>query len=149
MDFPPVDAIESQENMVQQCIVYAAKEYNVPWLLLRAIREKEGGKVGEYSAKTNNNGTRDIGPMQINEIWIKELKQYGIDEVMLRDNPCTNVFTGAYVLRHYYDHHGRDWFRAIASYNAGFRINNGEMYARDVMQRWQTMHENALANNYP
>lgn len=145
MDLPPVESIDAIENQVQECIVLAAKKYNVPWLLLKAIREKEGGKVGGYSHKTNSNGTRDIGPMQINEIWLKELNAYGIDEETLRDNPCTNVYTGAYVLRHYYDHHGRDWFRATASYNAGFRIKNGEAYARDVMQKWYSMHNKAVA----
>jgi len=142
-DMPPlVNHTQAVEVQVQQCIKSAAIDYNVPYLLLRAIRHKESGTVGEV-VKGNSNGSYDIGPMQINSLWLKEMPKYDIDKDQLLNDPCTNVYAGAWILKGYYDHHN-DWFKATASYNAGFRVNRGLPYARDVFGRWSKYYKQTL-----
>ncbi|MCP4020539.1 MAG: lytic transglycosylase domain-containing protein [Desulfobacteraceae bacterium] len=78
------------------CILKAAQVFDVPEALLMAVMVTEGGKVGEY--RINRNKTRDNGPMQINSVWMSELKKQGIEETELQNNGCLNIFIGAYIL---------------------------------------------------
>lgn len=86
------------------CIMAAAQAYSVPPLVLASILKTEGGKVGQYS--TNTNGTRDLGPMQINDgVWIKPVADqfFRGDEASaryrLQHDGCFNVNAGAWILR--------------------------------------------------
>jgi soluble lytic murein transglycosylase-like protein len=80
----------------------AAQAHDVPPALLAGIYRAEGGKPGlEVS---NTNGSYDLGPMQINTIWLPELaKQWGISEKeakkRVRDDPCANIDVAAWILR--------------------------------------------------
>jgi hypothetical protein len=52
----------------------------------------------------NDNGSYDLGPMQINTIWLPELAQsWGVSESTaykwVRDDPCTNMGVAAWILR--------------------------------------------------
>lgn len=142
MELPPQD----HELVVHECIVEAAEHYNVPQLLLKAIRETEGGKVGQIVGP-NRNGTSDLGVMQINTIWLEELKEFGISKEDLLNDACTNVYVGAWILRGYYDYHDRDWQKAIMSYNAGFKLENGVRYAQKVIYKWNKLHESYVGKN--
>ena len=58
------------------------------------IYEVEGGQIGQVVGNTN--GSYDIGPMQINTLWVPELaRHWGVSEKqafrMLRDDPCINT----------------------------------------------------------
>ena len=53
------------------CIFTAAQTYSVPPTVILGVLNVEGGKVG--MASSNTNGTYDLGPMQINTIWVPEL----------------------------------------------------------------------------
>ncbi|EDP8962500.1 conjugal transfer protein TrbN, partial [Salmonella enterica subsp. enterica] len=46
------------------CSVSAAAKYEIPANILLAIREKEGGKPGQWVKNTN--GTYDVGELQFN-----------------------------------------------------------------------------------
>jgi soluble lytic murein transglycosylase-like protein len=85
------------EQRVQACINGAAKAFHIDALPLRLLREVEGGKVNQISR--NRNGSYDIGPMQINSIWLAKLKEYGITEPMLRASACVNVYVGAWIFK--------------------------------------------------
>jgi hypothetical protein len=78
------------------CINAAAIEYHIPAKLIISVLNTERGKVGLLSNNTNK--TYDIGPMQINSLWLSELKRYGIAEHELRFDPCINVQVGTWVL---------------------------------------------------
>lgn len=95
IDLPPPPPVISY--VTPQCVHEIAKHYDLPMALLVAIMSVEGGEVGKESKNTN--GTSDYGPMQINTIWLKDLKKYGISKEALRDNGCVNVAAGSWILR--------------------------------------------------
>jgi len=89
-------------KILAACIMLAAQTHDVPPALLVGIYKAEGGKVGQQVKNTN--GSYDLGPMQINTIWMPELaKHWGVSEEtakkQVRDDPCTNVDVAAWILR--------------------------------------------------
>ncbi len=86
------------------CIALAANTYNVSPVVIATIMKTEGGRVGRYS--TNDNGTLDLGPMQINDgVWIKPVADefFRGNEALAREkllnDGCFNVRAGAWILR--------------------------------------------------
>lgn len=79
-----------------QCINEAAIEFHVPAKLIISVLEIEQGKIGKISK--NSNGTYDIGPLQINSIWLPTLKNYGISQEDIQFDACTNIKVGAWIL---------------------------------------------------
>ncbi len=79
-----------------ECINQASVQYQVPAKMIISVLNTEGGKNGlEHK---NSNGSVDYGSMQINSIWLPELEKQGISANELRDNPCTNVEVGTWIL---------------------------------------------------
>ena len=85
----------------------------VPPAVLLMLLQVEGGRLGEVSG--NRNGTVDIGPFQVNEIWLPTLAQHWGMTVaeafpILRDNFCGNADAAAWVLHGALaDAHGDVW----------------------------------------
>ena len=119
------------------CAEYFSQHYQVPIVVIAAIRKKEGGWPGAVIGP-NRNGTYDLGVMQINTIQWDErnpvnLRDFGITPERVRDDACTNIAVGTWIIRQNYDRFN-DWWKAIAAYNAG--PNNwpaGKRYAQDVV----------------
>ena len=61
----------SNAAMIRDCIEAAAHVYRVPPAILVVLLRVEGGSLGAVS--TNTNGTVDIGPMQVNSIWVGQV----------------------------------------------------------------------------
>lgn len=97
------------------CFDEAAERYGVPAELLRTIAEVESS-MNPRAININQNGTRDIGLMQINTWWLPKLEPFGIREEHLWD-ACTSVQVGAWVLAHNFKDLGYTW-EAIGAYNA-------------------------------
>ena len=96
-------------KVLAACLMLASQTYQVPPAVMVGIWEVEGGKVG--MASENTNGTYDLGPMQINTIWLPELsKKWGVSEATakkwIRDDPCTNMGVAAWILRSHYNETG-------------------------------------------
>lgn len=79
-----------------ECINKSAIQYHVPAMLIISVLRMENGHVGD--AIPNKNGTFDYGPMQINSIWLKEIKRYGYTRETIQYDPCANVAVGAWLL---------------------------------------------------
>ena len=84
------------------CLMMAAQNYAIPPQVLIGILHVEGGKIGQQVRNTN--GTYDLGPMQINTLWTKELsKKWGVSRAqaqrLIRDDACTNVNVAAWIFR--------------------------------------------------
>ena len=99
----------------------AAQTYSVPPAVLVGIHQVEGGKVGQ-AVGPNDNGTYDLGPMQINTIWIPLLaEKWGVAEDTayrwVRDDPCTNMGVSAWILRTHMNETG-SLSQAIAHYHS-------------------------------
>lgn len=103
------------------CIFAAAQTYSVPPSIILGVLSVEGGKIGQAVKNTNN--TYDLGPMQINTIWIPELAKYwGMSEKdalkIVKDDPCINIGVGAWILRTKMDQTG-NLAKGIAYYHSG------------------------------
>lgn len=96
----------SASKVLAACLMLASQTYSIPPAVLVGIYKAEGGQVGQ--AVANNNGTYDLGPMQINTVWVPELAQnWGVSESTatkwIRDDACTNVGVAAWILRSHLD----------------------------------------------
>ena len=83
----------------KQCLVDVVHRYNLAPELMLAILATEGGRPG--MAMLNTNGTHDFGPMQVNTIWVGELKnRLGIDVSAddIQNNACMNLHVGGWIL---------------------------------------------------
>lgn len=95
------------------CFEEAGKAYGINPKLLMVIARTESN-LRPHAINKNNNGTWDIGLMQINSFWVKSLK---LDPAMLISDPCYNLKTGAGILRKCIDRYGYTW-EAVGCYNA-------------------------------
>ena len=118
----------------------ASVRYQTPELLLHAIVAKENGRVGK--ASRNKNGTFDLGPAQINTLWVPYFARFGVKLEHLLYDPCTNLQASAYILKDNVNKFKGDWFKAIIAYNIGpynwtpNRYAIGHKYAMDVVKYW-------------
>lgn len=99
----------------------AAQNYSLPPAVLVGILHVEGGKVGQQVGP-NRNGSYDLGPMQINTLWVPVLAKewhvsYSTAKRWIRDDPCTNVNVAAWILRKNLDE-TKSLSRAISYYNS-------------------------------
>ncbi|WP_258966300.1 type III secretion system invasion protein IagB [Scandinavium tedordense] len=120
------------------CWSKAGKNHHVdPWLLL-AIAQVESGMNPEAVSK-NNDGTYDIGLMQINSIHLPVLAKRGITRHRLVNEPCTSIMVGASILADMIKVYGNNW-KAVGAYNAGLKKNRFGLrmkYARKVWNKYQ------------
>ena len=84
--------------------------------MIEVLLEVEGGSVGQQIQNTN--GTVDVGPMQINSHWADELESMGIDYEDVKNDPCSNVYVGTWVLALEYAGADGDWVEALARYHS-------------------------------
>jgi hypothetical protein len=74
----------------------AAERHGTPLAALIAILSVEGGQVGMI--RRNANGSYDLGPGQINTIWIPEIRAAGIDPLDVLYDGCVNIDFSARIL---------------------------------------------------
>lgn len=98
----------------QACFTQASKKYGVPEELLIAIAKVES-KFNPNAINHNSNKSDDMGLMQINSIWLKQLETYGITKDRL-SQPCQNIMVGAWILAQKIEAYGFTW-TAIQRYN--------------------------------
>lgn len=117
------------------CVRSAASHYRLPPLALVGILETEGGKPGQ--AVRNADASEDLGPMQINSRWLSRLSRYGLTRGRLLEDPCANVWAGAWILARAYARDGDIW-TAIGHYHSRNRVES-RRYRRRVaraISRW-------------
>lgn len=121
-------------KMIGACLLLAAQTYNVPPAALIGIMHVEGGHVGQQVLNTN--GTYDLGPMQVNTIWLPQLaKLWHVDQSTaqswVRDNGCVNVYVSAWILRQKIDK-TYGLYNGIAHYHSA-TPGRGQNYADKVI----------------
>ena len=89
-------------KVIAACLLLAAQTYNVPPAVMIGILSVEGGSVGQ--AVRNTNGSYDLGPMQINTIWVPQRARFwGVNQSTARNwiqnDACTNMGVSAWILR--------------------------------------------------
>ena len=132
---------------IEACICAAGAVYHEPPAVLLILLNVEGGTLGAVSHNTN--GTVDIGPMQINQLWIPTLANHwkadpATTYEALRDNFCANVEAGAWILRQGLDRaHGNLW-GGVAYYHSYDPVYQ-DIYLRSVLA--QALHLEKLASS--
>jgi hypothetical protein len=125
-DLPPLE----QERIV--CSISSALKYQVPANIVLAIAEKEGGKPGQWVR--NANGTHDVGPMQFNTAYLRELARYGITAAHVAAAGCYPFELAAWRLRRHLRHDQGDlWTRAANYHSRTARFN--AVYRADLMKK--------------
>jgi soluble lytic murein transglycosylase-like protein len=109
-----IDYPISQVN--KECIEYAARRADISPYIVAGILAQEGGTVGKRHY--NSNGTYDIGPMQINSIWLATLARYGVAEPDILYNGCANVYVGTWILRQEINRSPGNLPQAVGSYHS-------------------------------
>lgn len=113
----------------------AATHYDVPLIIVRAVRHAENGRVETVEeARHNTNGTRDYGPMQINSIWVEELRKKGasITAEQLAGDYCTNVWVGVWRLADEIEDAGSLW-KGVGNYHS----RTEHLHKRQIRRVWE------------
>src|ERR1700749_28949 len=75
---PPAMTARAATSMtdatIEGCVLAAANLHQLPPAVLVILLNVEGGTIGHVSE--NSNDTVDIGPMQINDIWLPRLARH-------------------------------------------------------------------------
>ncbi|PZP57327.1 MAG: transglycosylase [Micavibrio aeruginosavorus] len=132
-------------KILAACLMMASQTYSVPPAVMVGIMQVEGGRVGQQVLNTN--GSYDLGPMQINTIWVPKLAGYwGVDHATakrwIRDDPCTNMGVSAWILRRHMNETG-SLSKAIAYYHSR-TPSLGYSYKNRVVS---AMRKNGLIRN--
>ena len=122
------------------CWDRAAHYYHIDPYLLFSIAQVESG-LNPYAIGRNDDGSRDVGLMQINSSHFPELARKGIDEYRLLTQPCTSIMVGASILADMIKVYGYNW-EAVGAYNAGLKKENYPQrmkYAHKVWAKYQQL----------
>lgn len=112
LDLPPAQV----ERVV--CSITAAIKYQVPANIMLAIAEQEGGRPGLENKNRNDNGSYDVGRMQFNTAYLKDLERYGITAEDVARPGCYSYDLAAWRIRgHIKNDSGDIWTRA-ANYHS-------------------------------
>ena len=152
----PVKASDAPDGQatIRGCITTAAKVYRLPPAVLVILLNVEGGSLGRVSPNTN--GTVDIGPNQVNEIWLPGVAAHWHATVAdaykaLRDNFCANVEAGAWILRRGLDEARGDFWEGVGYYHS-HTPEHKTRYLREVLRqvlRLRALVERADASARP
>lgn len=134
-----------QTAYVRDCIAAASRAHKVPAVLLVMLLRVEGGRLGAVSQ--NANDTVDIGPMQVNSIWVHRMAQrWGSSDqaayAAIRDNLCANLEAGAWILRAGLDEAKGDLWEGVAFYHS----HSPEHKQRYLGLLWQQVSRLQLLN---
>lgn len=102
-----------------KCSLKASKYYSVSPYIIQTVLQTEGGVKG--SKVPNSNGTYDYGPMQINDIWVNELKRMenvNVDKVKLSNNICYNIYIGTWILSYRIKEVNGDVWLGLGNYHS-------------------------------
>lgn len=131
-DIPP----ERQEMVT--CSLAASLAYDVPANVILAIAEKEAGKPGQWVR--NDNGTYDVGTLQFNTAYLRELSRFGIAARDVAAPGCYPFLLAAWRIRsHLRQDKGDVWTRAANYHSRTPRFN--ARYRADLIRRgmrWMT-----------
>ena len=130
-------ALSPDGAYIRDCLVAAGNAYGEPAALLLILLNVEAGRLGAISPNTN--GTVDIGPMQVNDMWVPKVAQHWATSRRaayraLRDNFCANVEAGAWILRMGLDEARGDLWEGVAFYHS-HNPDHKKIYLASVLKQ--------------
>jgi hypothetical protein len=122
------------------CMVAVAAFYHLPPRVLPSIQLVEGGTIG--TVHHNEDGSEDLGIMQINTRWSPALARYtGLTPAAVRSrllfDGCFNIAAGGAILRLYLGETHGDLMRAIGNYHSHTPVRNEAYQAMVVRSAWR------------
>lgn len=132
------------------CVMAAAQLQDIHPMNILTILRVEGGKVGDYSE--NKNGSKDLGPMQINDsVWIPTIADMhfkgNINDATnaVQNDGCYNVHIGAWILRKQINSADGDIIEGIGRYHSrtpkhknryisAFKKNFNELFGQHIFK---------------
>lgn len=131
----------SSKGNFRQCFTQASERFQIDHRLLIAIAEVESSMNPQAIGLNKRGGkviSEDVGLMQINSSWFPTLSNMGITRSDLLNNPCQNIYVGAWILAKNIASNGVNW-ESVGAYNAGFKGANAPFrmkYAKKVYARY-------------
>jgi hypothetical protein len=123
------------------CMVAVATFYHLPPRVLPAIQAVEGGQPG--IVHHNQNGTDDLGIMQVNTIWIEPLAGFtrlppaDVRHRLLHDS-CFNIAAAGAILQGYL-HESRGNLLAAVGFYHSHTAQLSDAYLNRVLHAAQVM----------
>jgi soluble lytic murein transglycosylase-like protein len=108
--------VSVRAGTVQEAFYHASVKYKISYRLLWAVAKVES-EFKPVAIHINNNGSYDVGLMQINSCWFTELARKGFSVNKLI-TPKHNVEAGALIIR-YYLNKGYGIWQAVGMYHSG------------------------------
>jgi hypothetical protein len=123
------------------CMAAAAAFYHLPPRVLPSIQAVEGGQIG--TVHMNNNGTADLGVMQVNTIWVHQLAAATkatpqIVETHLLYDPCFNIQSAAAILQVYLVESHGNLLTAVGLYHSHTPALR-DLYMSQVLRSAETL----------
>lgn len=108
-------------NPFLACMVSVATFYHLPPRVLPSIQAVEGGRPG--LVHQNQDGSRDLGVMQVNTRWVQPLAlptgmPPQLVQQRLLDDPCFSIAAAGAIMRLFLDEAGGDLLRAVGYYHS-------------------------------
>jgi len=143
------DAPVAAEARMRDCLTAAAAAHRLPPAVLVILLKVEGGSLGRVSR--NSNGTVDIGPLQVNTIWVPKIAAHwsaapATAFLALRDSLCANLEGGAWILRQAMDEAHGDFWGGVGIYHS-HNPDYKARYLRQVLKA--TLQLQAQARSLP
>ncbi len=120
------------------CFIREADRNGLDPYVLLAVMKTENGRPGEVAL--NSNGTRDLGMMSVNTVWVPELaKRLGVAEstltYRLASDGCANIAAGAWILKQRIAEAGSLW-EGVARFHSSNPVKQGP-YLKRVYARFK------------
>jgi hypothetical protein len=114
------------------CSILAALKYELPVNVLLAVAGQEAGRPGQWVR--NSNGTYDVGPMQFNTAYLRELARYGIEPGDVEVAGCYSYELAAWRIRGHLRNDSGDLWTRVANYHSRTPSINAR-YRLQIMRR--------------
>ncbi|MFD3241891.1 lytic transglycosylase domain-containing protein [Rahnella perminowiae] len=111
-------AVFSAQASPEMCFNKAGRDYGIDPLLLTAISIQESRLRMDAINNHSAHKTEDVCGMQINSSHYPALRKFEITRERLLKEPCTCIYTGAWVLARNFQAYGKNW-DSVGMYNTG------------------------------
>ncbi len=134
--------VMSKYKEVRNCIAWTAYQFDLPEELLYSMLDVERGPLNG-KCRDNKNGTQDCGPAQINDVRLKELKEFNLSKSDIRSKPCHNVWAMGYLLRREIERADGKIWRGVGNYHYHYSANPEihNRYVRKVKSSWRKLNK--------
>ncbi len=135
--------IMSRYKPYAHCVQWTANQFELPEELLYSIIYVERGDVNG-KCMTNNNGTEDCGPAQINDVRLGEISRFDLDKGDMKTNPCRNIWAMGYLIRREIEKANGDIWLGVGNYHYHYSVNQSihDRYVNLVSDAWKRLLNN-------